>query len=77
MDNAQLAGDVKAATDCYKAMRDNRDKTELAMGAKVKKAQAARDKAAKLATKLVVAQVEQKDDKEEHAALHESEHAEW
>lgn len=40
VDNARLDGDVKAATDCYKAMRDTKDKDELAMLAKAKEAQA-------------------------------------
>ena len=51
-DNARLMGDCKAATNCYKAIRNAKDKMELAVGAKVKEAQAVKDEATDLATKL-------------------------
>ena len=57
-ENARLAGDIKAATDCFKAMRENRDKIELAMGTKAKEAQIVKEEATKLVIMLSAAQVE-------------------
>lgn len=57
-DNIRLVGDCKAATNYYKAMKDARGKMELMVGAKMKEAQAAKDKTVDLATKLGVAHAE-------------------
>lgn len=56
-DKVRLVGDCTATTNYYKAMRDAKDKMELEVVVEVKEAQAAKDEAANLATKLGVAQV--------------------
>ena len=50
-------------------MRDKRDKAELAMGAKVKEAQTAKDKAKELTVKLAVAHTELEDERKRNTQL--------
>lgn len=37
INNGQLAIDVRAASDCYKAMRDNMDRLELDLGSRLRR----------------------------------------
>lgn len=56
IDNGQVVANVKVATNCYRAMCDNRDKLEWDLEAKAKEA-------INLATRLGMAQIEPGEEK--------------